>query len=96
MTLIDRPTNRPCPQSWCIIAVGKWPAVATVQSLAAAGHLSTAVRALSGGHRRSSFKVRVADLNPWTETTMTDERMALIELIEKDADTDLVREMPSG
>jgi hypothetical protein len=25
-----------------MIAVGKWPAVATVQSLAAAGHLSTA------------------------------------------------------
>jgi len=28
-------------------------------------------------------------------TTMTDERMALIELIEKQADTDLVREMLS-
>jgi hypothetical protein len=45
----------PCPPSWCMIAVDKWGAVATVQSLAAAGHLSTAVRALPGGHRRSSF-----------------------------------------
>ena len=32
------------------------------------------------------------ELNPDPETTMTDERMALIELIEKDADADLVRE----
>jgi hypothetical protein len=38
-----------------MIAVDKWGAVATVQSLAAAAHLSTAVRALPGGHRRSSF-----------------------------------------
>ena len=29
------------------------------------------------------------------EMTMTDERMALIDLIEKQADTDLVREMPA-
>jgi putative transposase len=33
------------------------------------------------------------ELNPDPETTMTDERMALIELIEKDADADLVREL---
>ena len=32
-------------------------------------------------------------LEPRTETTMTDERMALLELIEKQADSDLVREM---
>ena len=30
---------------------------------------------------------------PSTETTITDEKMALLELIEKSADTDLVREM---
>ena len=46
-----------------------------------------------GGHRRSSVRVRVANLNLKQETTMTDDRMALIELIEKRADTDLVREM---
>ena len=33
------------------------------------------------------------DLEPEPETTMTDERMALIELVEKEADADLVREM---
>ena len=33
------------------------------------------------------------DLKPETETTMTDDRMALIELVEKQADCDLVREM---
>ena len=33
------------------------------------------------------------DLEPTGETTMTDERMALLELVEKDADADLVREM---
>jgi hypothetical protein len=32
-------------------------------------------------------------LNLTPETTMTDDRMALLELIEKRADTDLVREM---
>jgi putative transposase len=32
-------------------------------------------------------------LKPRTETTMTDERMALIELVKKQADGDLVREM---
>jgi transposase-like protein len=32
-------------------------------------------------------------LNLNQETTMTDDRMALVELIEKRADTDLVREM---
>src|SRR4051812_44954477 len=37
--------------------------------------------------------VRVASQNPSTEMTMTDEKMALLELIEKSADTDLVREM---
>jgi hypothetical protein len=37
------------------------------------------------------FELRTWTL--WTETTMTDERMALIELIEKSADTDVVREM---
>jgi transposase-like protein len=46
--------------------------------------------------------VAIVDLRLWfelgtgtyrTETTMTDERMALIELIEKSADSDLVREM---
>jgi putative transposase len=40
---------------------------------------------------RSRFGLR--DLEPGTETTMTDERMALLELIEKQADSDLVREM---
>src|ERR1700728_5363299 len=52
---VDQLTARPCPPSWCMIAVDKWGAVATVQSLAAAAHLSPAVRALPGGHRRSSF-----------------------------------------
>jgi len=33
------------------------------------------------------------DLEPETEMTMTDDRMALIELVEKQADGDLVREM---
>ena len=33
------------------------------------------------------------DLEPTGETTMTDERVALLELVEKDADADLVREM---
>jgi transposase-like protein len=37
------------------------------------------------------FELRAGTLR--TETTMTDERMALIELIEKSADADLVREM---
>lgn len=32
-------------------------------------------------------------LEPTTEMTMTEERMALIELVEKQADGDLVREM---
>jgi hypothetical protein len=32
-------------------------------------------------------------LEPETETTMTDERMALLELIEKQADSDFVRDM---
>jgi transposase-like protein len=40
---------------------------------------------------RRRFGLR--DLEPTTETTMTDERMALIELVEKQADGDLVREM---
>ena len=40
---------------------------------------------------RSRFGLR--DLEPKSETTMTDERMALLELIEKRADSDLVREM---
>lgn len=35
--------------------------------------------------------LRHLTLNP--ETTMTDERMALIELIEKGADADLIRDM---
>src|SRR3954471_782969 len=37
--------------------------------------------------------VRVAIQNLSTEMTMTDEKMALLELIEKSADADLVREM---
>jgi len=40
---------------------------------------------------RRRFGLR--DLEPETETTMTEERMALIELVEKQADGDLVREM---
>ena len=40
---------------------------------------------------RRRFGLR--DLEPTTEMTMTEERMALIELVEKQADTDLVREM---
>jgi transposase-like protein len=40
---------------------------------------------------RRRFGLR--DLEPITETTMTEERMALIELVEKQADGDLVREM---
>jgi len=40
---------------------------------------------------RKRFGLR--DLKPETETTMTEERMALIELVEKQADGDLVREM---
>ncbi|GLI95461.1 hypothetical protein LMG27198_44530 [Methylocystis echinoides] len=37
------------------------------------------------------FGLRIG--NPWQETTMADERMALIELIEKGADADLIREI---
>lgn len=33
------------------------------------------------------------DLEPTTEMTITDDRMALIELVEKQADGDLVRKM---
>src|SRR3954470_16365453 len=40
---------------------------------------------------RLEFELRRLNLNQ--ETTMTDARMALLELIEKRADTDLVREM---
>jgi transposase-like protein len=40
---------------------------------------------------RRRFGLR--DLEPRTEMTMTDERMALIELVENQADRDLVREM---
>jgi hypothetical protein len=40
---------------------------------------------------RRRFGLR--DLEPETERTMTEERMALIELVEKQADGDLVREM---
>jgi hypothetical protein len=40
---------------------------------------------------RSRFGLR--HLEPRAETTTTDERMALLELIEKQADSDLVREM---
>jgi hypothetical protein len=40
---------------------------------------------------RRRFGLR--DLEPTTETTMTEERMALLELVEKQADGDLVREM---
>ena len=40
---------------------------------------------------RRMFGLR--DLEPTTEMTMTEERMALIELVEKKADGDLVREM---
>jgi putative transposase len=40
---------------------------------------------------RKRFGLR--DLEPKTEMTMTDDRMALIELVEKQADGDLVREM---
>src|SRR3954453_13250550 len=53
----------------------------------------TSVAHARGGHRRSSVRVRVATLEPDRTTTMTDDRMALLELIEKRADTDLVREM---
>jgi Transposase, Mutator family len=74
--------------------VGKWPAGATAESLAQAGHLSTAVVApgwVAIVDLRLWFEVRARTFS--TETTMTDERMALIELIEKSADGDLVREM---
>ncbi len=40
---------------------------------------------------RRRFGLR--DLKPETEMTMTDDRMALLELVEKQADSDLVREM---
>jgi hypothetical protein len=40
---------------------------------------------------RRRFGLR--DLEPITETTMTDDRLALIELVENQADSDLVREM---
>jgi transposase-like protein len=40
---------------------------------------------------RKRFGLR--HLEPTTEMTMTEERMALIELVEKQADGDLVREM---
>jgi putative transposase len=40
---------------------------------------------------RKRFGLR--HLDPTTEMTMTEERMALIELVEKQADGDLVREM---
>jgi hypothetical protein len=40
---------------------------------------------------RRRFGLR--ELEHETETTMTDDRMALIEVIEKQADGDLVREM---
>jgi hypothetical protein len=40
---------------------------------------------------RRSFGLR--DLEPTTEMTMIEERMGLLELVEKQADSDLVREM---
>ena len=47
-----------------------------------------------GGHRRSlEWGFGLPDLEPTGETTMTDERMALLELVEKQADGDLVGEM---
>jgi hypothetical protein len=45
--------------------------------------------AIAGLRRRFGLR----DLEPEPETTMTDERMALLELVEKEADGDLVREM---
>jgi hypothetical protein len=57
--------------------------------------LSTAGPAVAVGivDRRVRFEVRTRTLT--LETTMTDGRMALVELIEKGADADLVREMLS-
>jgi transposase-like protein len=46
--------------------------------------------AVTAGLRR---RFGLQDLEPTTVTTMTDEGMALIELVEKQADGDLVREM---
>src|SRR3954451_8205378 len=53
----------------------------------------TSVAHARGGHRRSSVRVRVAKLEPDRRTTMTNDRMVLLDLIEKSADTDLVRAM---
>ena len=67
-----------------------------VQEEAARGASGVAQRAASGdagGHRRSSEKVRIARPGTKPETTMTDDRMTLMELVEKSADEDLVRDM---
>jgi putative transposase len=45
--------------------------------------------AIAGLRRRFGLR----HLDPEPETTMTDERMALLELVEKEADSDLIREM---
>src|SRR4051812_16628709 len=53
----------------------------------------TIVAHARGGHRRSSVRVRVAKLERDRKTTMTNDRMVLLDLIEKSADTVLVRAM---
>ena len=66
---------------------------------AARGAVDVAQRATdcdAGDHRRSSSRFGLRDLEPEPETTMTDESMALIELIElieKQADSDFLRDM---
>jgi hypothetical protein len=56
--------------------------------------MTVAVSTPAAGHHQSSFYGSSCRLEPLERgTTTTDERMALIELTEKNADTDLVREM---
>src|SRR5215213_3392159 len=71
-----------CPQAWCRTD----PLRACAKPLTSAAHAR-------GGHRRSSVRVRVAKLEPDRKMPMTDARMALLDQLEKRADTDLVREM---
>ena len=69
-------------------AVGKWPAAATATSPAAVGHLSTAaVTAVFFG------RVGLHSNSDLETTTMTDDKIALRELLEKGSDATFLREM---
>jgi len=86
---------------WAVSRVVVWEAARRALGVAQRAAVGDA-----GGHRRSSEKVRVARPGTdnreramsrhWTERQwrmITDDRMTLIELVEKQADSDLVREM---